>query len=200
MLFLRTHLMEDTVGKLSETYEFTPRFILGYETAEGVGARARYFTYGRQTRASTLPDDIRFEFDVFDVEATAKFQSCRNELVLAGGFRFASWDAAWDGEEVGIDAPGITVAADFRTWSVAIAAAVGGRGQCPVVASRRRLGRQRLRPRRAAPRRQCGRAGIIRRCRVFVPLLQLRDVGPPCVRNAELAQRRAVPDRPAQIR
>jgi hypothetical protein len=117
MLFLRSHMMEDTVGKLSETYEFTPRFILGYETAEGVGARARYFTYGRETTVLNAPENIRFEFDVFDVEATAKFQSCRNELVVAGGFRFASWDTDWDGEEVGIDAPGITVAADFRTMA-----------------------------------------------------------------------------------
>ena len=39
-MFLRTHMMEDVVGKLSEKYEFTPRFILGYETAERRGCPA----------------------------------------------------------------------------------------------------------------------------------------------------------------
>ncbi len=115
LMMLRAHMSEDAAGKLSETYEFTPRFILGYETAEGVGARVRYWTYGRTTSVLNAPDDIRFEFDVLDFEATGKFKSCRNELVVAGGFRFASLDTNWDDEEVGLDAPGITVAADLRT-------------------------------------------------------------------------------------
>jgi hypothetical protein len=115
MMFLRTHMMEDVAGKLSETYEFSPRFILGYETANGVGARMRYWTYGRTTAVLNAPDDIRFEFDVLDFEATARFKSCRSELVVAGGFRFASIDTEWDEESVGLDAPGITVAGDFRS-------------------------------------------------------------------------------------
>jgi hypothetical protein len=115
MLFLRTHFNEDVAGKLSETYEFTPRFILGYETENGVGARVRYFTYGRTTQIISGADSIRFEFDALDVEATSRFKSGRSELVAAGGFRFASIDTEWDGERVSIDAPGVTVAADLRT-------------------------------------------------------------------------------------
>lgn len=115
LMFMRTHMMEDVVGKLSEKYEFTPRFILGYETENGVGARMRYFTYGRTSQVLNAEDEIRFAFDTLDFEATGRFKSCRSELVLAGGFRFASVESEWDDERVSLDAPGITVAADLRT-------------------------------------------------------------------------------------
>jgi hypothetical protein len=117
MLFMRTHFMEDVAGKLSETYEFTPRFILGYETENGVGARVRYFTYGRTTQVLSGPDAIRFEFDYLDFEATGRFKSSRSELVASGGFRFAGIDTEWDGETVNLDAPGLTAAAEFRTMA-----------------------------------------------------------------------------------
>ena len=115
LMFLRAHMMENVVGKLSEKYEFSPRFVLGYETAQGVGARVRYWTYGRTATILNAPEDIRFEFDVLDIEATSRFKSCRSELVVGGGFRFANVETSWDDESVSIDAPGITVAADLRT-------------------------------------------------------------------------------------
>lgn len=115
MMFLRTHLMEDSAGKLSETWEFTPRFVLGYETDYGVGGRLRYFTYGRTTNVLNAPDPIRFQFDVVDFEATSRFKSCRSELVVSGGLRFAGVKTEWDEERVKLDAPGITVAGDFRS-------------------------------------------------------------------------------------
>lgn len=115
-LFLRTHMMENVVGKLSEKYEFTPRFILGYETENGVGARMRWFTYGRFTDVlSTEDEQLRFEFSYLDFEATSKFKSGRSELVMSGGLRFAGITSELDEESVELTAPGMTIAAEFRS-------------------------------------------------------------------------------------
>jgi hypothetical protein len=115
LMLLRTHMNEDVIGKLSEKYEFTPRFILGWENEDGVGARLRYFTYGRGTQSLNSPEEIHFDFSYVDAEATGRFKSGRSELVASGGFRLASVDTEFDDEEVDLDAPGITMAADLRT-------------------------------------------------------------------------------------
>jgi hypothetical protein len=116
LMFLRAHVLEESLGKLSETYEFTPRFIAGYEAASGLGARARYWTYGRTTANLDDEDDaLRLDFDVIDVEGTSRFRTERADLVLAAGFRWLSADTELDDESVSSDGPGLTVAADVRT-------------------------------------------------------------------------------------
>jgi hypothetical protein len=116
LFWMRAHVNEGALGKLSEQYELSPRFILGYEDAGGVGARVRYWTYGHQTPNLASADDaIRFEFDVLDLEATSRFGNDRSELVVGGGMRWADLRIILDGEAVSADMPGISFAADLRT-------------------------------------------------------------------------------------
>jgi hypothetical protein len=116
LMWLRAHVLESAVGKLSEKYELSPRFILGYEDACGFGARARYWTYGRWTpNLEDDDDEIRFELNVIDVEAISRFRMARSDLVLSGGMRWADIEITFDDEEVNNDMPGVTFAADLRT-------------------------------------------------------------------------------------
>jgi hypothetical protein len=107
--------MEEAAGKLSEKYEFTPRFVWGYESPAGVGLRGRYWTYGRTTpNLDSNEDPLRFEFQVLDLEGTSSFRSDRSELTLAGGFRWADIVIEEDDDAIGSDLPGITLAVDGR--------------------------------------------------------------------------------------
>ena len=116
LLFLRTHLAEQSIGKLSEKYEFSPRFIIGYEDAGGVGARVRYWSYGRTTRnLDSAVDAVRADWDVLDIETTGRFGTERSELLIAGGLRWADLKLVVDEEPVTAELPGITFAADFRS-------------------------------------------------------------------------------------
>ena len=115
LMFLRAHVLEESLGKLSEKYEFTPRFILGYESPSGWGARARYWTYGRTTQILNDDDSLRLDFDVIDVEGTTRFSTDRADLLLACGFRWVNADIEVDDESVSASMPGLTVAADVRT-------------------------------------------------------------------------------------
>jgi hypothetical protein len=114
LLFMRTHILESAIGKLSEKYELSPRFILGYEGAGGVGGRARYWTYGRWT-PNLDGDAIRVDMDVIDLETTRRFRTSRSDLVIAGGIRWTDMDIALNASEVENEMPGATVAADLRT-------------------------------------------------------------------------------------
>jgi hypothetical protein len=112
---LRLHLMENSVGKLSEQYQLSPRFIIGFEGGEISDGRVRYWTYDQET---PLLDGggVRFEFDVLDLEATQRFNIGRSAIVVGAGFRLAAINATDDdGFEVGADLFGMTVAADART-------------------------------------------------------------------------------------
>lgn len=113
-MWLRAHMNEDVVGKLSEFYDFTPRFIVGYEDAYGVGGRGRYWQYGEDL--NTLSgDQIRFEFGVFDVEGSKRLDLRSAELTISGGARFADLELTDDdGDTVDNSMLGLTVAADLR--------------------------------------------------------------------------------------
>ena len=117
LVFARAHVLEDAGpgGKLSEEYELAPRFILGYENCCGQGLRARYWHYGHDSRNLTVAADaVRFEFDVIDLEATNRFQFCRTDVTLAGGFRYAHLEIVED-DVAETDLVGLTVAADVET-------------------------------------------------------------------------------------
>jgi hypothetical protein len=115
LMWLRSHMLESSIGKLSEKYELSPRFIAGYETPGGVGGRVRYWTYGRWTPNLDGGDAIRFEMDVIDIEATTRFRTSRTDLVLAGGMRWADLEIVLGDDAVDTQMPGFTVAADLRT-------------------------------------------------------------------------------------
>jgi hypothetical protein len=115
IMWLRPHLMENAIGKISEKYELSPRFIIGYDDAHGAGARVRYWLYGRWTPNLDDPDeDIRFEMNVLDFEATKRFRTERADLIVAGGMRWADMEIALGDEDVQGDMPGLTTAADLR--------------------------------------------------------------------------------------
>jgi len=113
--FMRAHIMEDTIGKLSEKYEFSPRFIVGFTGVGNLDGRIRYWTYGRTNR--TLEDDqLRLEFDVLDFEATHLFTGRRSEILIGGGLRLARIELEdTNDSNAGCDLMGITMAADGRT-------------------------------------------------------------------------------------
>jgi hypothetical protein len=113
--FMRTRFSEDTVGKLSETYELAPRFILGVRNLGAVDGRIRFWDYDRATEILG-GGAVRVKLDVFDLEAVHRFEGRRSTLDVAAGLRFADLkltDPA--GARSGTDAVGLTVAADGLT-------------------------------------------------------------------------------------
>jgi hypothetical protein len=115
-MWMRAHLMEGAVGKLSEQYELAPRFIGGYEGANGVGARIRWWHYGHQTPVISTGEGIRFQFDVIDLEGTSRFHLLKStDLVVSGGFRWTTAEITFDGDTDDNGMLGLTFAADLRT-------------------------------------------------------------------------------------
>lgn len=113
--FLRLHLMEGPVGKLSEKYEFSPRFTFGFDGDGIIGGRVRYWIYDRQTPILG-GGHIGVEMNVLDLEATHRFQTGRSDVTLAAGIRWAGIDLEDSNEEeVGVDLLGMTLAADAHT-------------------------------------------------------------------------------------
>jgi hypothetical protein len=113
--FLRLHMMEGAVGKLSENYEFSPRLTLGFDGTGIVDGRVRYWIYDRATNILS-GGGVRVDFKVLDIEATHSFQAGRSEVALAVGLRMASLDLIDDdGDGVGNDLLGMTLAADALT-------------------------------------------------------------------------------------
>lgn len=115
LLWIRPHVSEDWVGKLSESHDFSTRYVLGYEDCCGLGGRARFWHY--KDHVTVLdPACIRTQLDVLDLEVTNRYSLNRTDIVLGGGFRYAGWELAdddWD--RVELDAFGLTLAADLRT-------------------------------------------------------------------------------------
>ena len=133
LYWARLHMSESVAGKLSETHEVSPRVVLGYEGAQGLGGRIRYWNYSRATRLLGDNDDIRFELDVTDLEGTSHIRLRRTDLKLAGGLRIADVESVdVDNEIAEIHMCGLTMAADARTrfgrlFKNRLAAVYGGR-------------------------------------------------------------------------
>jgi hypothetical protein len=113
ILYLRAHVLEDAVGKLSEQYKWSPRVVAGYENEHGIGGRGRWWHYSHETPILG-GDDIRFRFDTIDAEATARFASKKADLVVSGGMRWADIEIEFDDDSISTGAPGLTAAADLR--------------------------------------------------------------------------------------
>jgi hypothetical protein len=116
VIWMRAHLMEDAIGKLSEQYKFSPRLVMGYEDPCGIGARLRYWHYDHTTEILGTNDDITFQFGVADIEVTSRFAIRKTDVVISGGGRWASIDVGLNDDFVNTDMMmGLTVAADVRT-------------------------------------------------------------------------------------
>jgi hypothetical protein len=114
--FLRAHVPENTFGKLSEKYEFSPRFIIGFTDVGNLSGRVRYWVYGRGTNGLDDDDSIHVDFDVWDIEATHRFVGKKSEVELAAGLRLANIEINdAEGDAIGTDLQGITMAADGWT-------------------------------------------------------------------------------------
>jgi hypothetical protein len=114
-MFYRVRVNEDAVGKLSDTYEFSPRVILNVRNAGLLDARVRYWNYERNTSVLS-GGNVRFEFNVLDIEAVHYFEGRRSQLALSAGIRLADLqirDVAK--EQCGSDMIGLTFAADGLT-------------------------------------------------------------------------------------
>jgi hypothetical protein len=118
LMLLRPQIAETAIGKLSEEYQFSPRFILGAQGVGNLDARVRYWHYDRTTDLLGTPDDIRLKFDVLDVEAVHRFAARRSELTLAAGVRLA-----------GIH---LTDIADFQSDADLIGITMAGDGLTPL--------------------------------------------------------------------
>jgi hypothetical protein len=114
-VFVRPHVNEDVVGKLSESYDWTPRFIAGFELPSGVGARGRYWSYDQDVLNLDNGDDLGLSWKVIDVEGTGRIRATHADLVFSGGFRFADIEIEEDDDTISSTMPGLTVAADGRT-------------------------------------------------------------------------------------
>lgn len=115
IMWLRAHVMENAVGKLSEQYQFSPRLVIGYENTYQVGGRARYWRYDQSTNNLSDPTmPISFEMDVYDIEGTSRFGTERSELVVSGGLRWTDARITLADAPMNADMPGITFAADLR--------------------------------------------------------------------------------------
>ncbi len=115
LLFFRTRFTDDVVGKLSETYELSPRFTLGVDNLGDLGFRARYWTYGRDTN-SLSGGDIRLELDVLDLEATHRFAGRRSQVDLSAGIRWANFRLSdVENDQSATHPVGLTMAADGLT-------------------------------------------------------------------------------------
>jgi hypothetical protein len=112
---IRAHWMEKDDNKLSEEYEFSPRFIVGFTGLGSLDGRVRYWLYDRENEFLSGDGSLRWELDVIDIEATHPFAGKRSEVVLAAGVRLARIELTHNDLEAGCDLAGLTMAADGRT-------------------------------------------------------------------------------------
>jgi hypothetical protein len=119
LMLLRPNITENAIGKVSEDYQFSPRFTIGLRGAGNLDGRVRYWHYDRNSDLLGTDDDIRIRFDVLDVEGLHRFAWHRSELTLAAGLRLAgiTLEDATD-EEASADLMGLTLAAGGATHLV----------------------------------------------------------------------------------
>ncbi|MCA9248008.1 MAG: hypothetical protein KDA42_12855 [Planctomycetales bacterium] len=79
----------------------------GYEAADGLGIRFRYFDLD-----ATAPNDgdiTGIDVQYFDLEATTELEFCHTQFELSGGVRFANFKSYWAGTRYSdLDERGLT--------------------------------------------------------------------------------------------
>jgi len=115
LLWIRPHVSEDWVGKLSNDYEFSTRTVIGYESCCGLGARIRWWQFDHTIDVED-PATIGMDVQVVDLEATNRLFFYNSDVLLGGGLRYAHWGLDDQfGDSVTLDALGLTFAADVFT-------------------------------------------------------------------------------------
>ena len=116
LLLLRPQVSENSIGKFSESYQFSPRLILGLRGAGNLDGRVRYWHYNKDSELLGSDDDVKIKFDVLDIEALHRFEGRKSELALAAGLRLARIKLTdFNDEKSGADFVGLTMAADGLT-------------------------------------------------------------------------------------
>src|SRR5262249_22027570 len=64
LMLLRPQITENALGKVSEDYQFSPRFTIGLRGVGNLDGRVRYWHYDRNSDLLGTDDDIRIRFDV----------------------------------------------------------------------------------------------------------------------------------------
>jgi len=72
-------------------YGWGHRFILGYDTGDGIGARLRYwmFNHGNTTNPPPPLNSINIDMDALDAEVTLNEQMRNWDILVTGGVRYA---------------------------------------------------------------------------------------------------------------
>jgi hypothetical protein len=116
LMLLRPQIAETATGKLSESYQFSPRIILELQGAGNFDGRLRYWNYDRNSDVLGTDQNIRLKFDVLDIEALHHFAARKSELTLSAGLRLAGLhltDTA--NAECSTNLIGLTMAGDGMT-------------------------------------------------------------------------------------
>jgi hypothetical protein len=114
--WLRPQVAELAMGKLSEKYEFSPTIFLGIRGAGNFDGRVRFWHYDHDVGVLGSDDDVRFRFNVLDIEAVHRFGGRRSEINLAAGIRLAGIHLTdINDQKCGADFIGLTMAADGLT-------------------------------------------------------------------------------------
>lgn len=105
-------------------YNVAPRVWLGWENAEGLGVRARYFTFdadaSQPVAGTPFSTATQLEAQTFDFEATQRGYLGKLQFQLGGGFRYANMETGISlippNGGIGMDFEGFgpTVAIDVR--------------------------------------------------------------------------------------
>lgn len=75
---------------LAVNFNPTMRYWIGWQSAEGLGVRVRYWQFDHQ--AQNGPDAITLEFRTLDAEVTQIVDFLRWDLLISGGMRYAESD------------------------------------------------------------------------------------------------------------
>lgn len=115
-MLLRPQVTETAIGKLSEQYEFSPRIILDLRGVGNLEGRVRFWHYDRPSDVLGSNEEVRFRFNVLDIEAVHRFSGGRSDLDLSAGLRLAGMHLTdTGGNGSGADLIGLTVAGDGLT-------------------------------------------------------------------------------------
>ena len=84
-------------GGLEGEYTFAPRIIIGYEGANGLGVRARYWFFDQEFALEGVAPTFGIDMDVLDLEATTRQEFRSWDLLFAGGVRYGRQNMSYNG-------------------------------------------------------------------------------------------------------
>lgn len=116
VVYLETHGTEDTFNRGIDD-EFGYRLTAGYERADGLGVRFRWFSF-KNTQPLPGPDVDGLELDAYDLELTQAISFCNLYGTASVGYRHAEYtaftvDPANDPDEA-LNLDGITLGVDLN--------------------------------------------------------------------------------------